>query len=165
MSGPKNDWTSMASASKKSKIDKDLIKDLADLLGETGLSEIEIEQSGLRVRVARTLSGQVAVAAPVEPAAAPAPAADAAPAAAAAPASGPGLVTSPMVGTAYHSSAPGSPPFVKVGDTVSQGQTLLIVEAMKTMNQIPSPIAGRVAEIYVDNSQPVEFGEPLMRIE
>ena len=155
-------WTSMASASKKTKIDQELIKDLADLLGETGLSEIEIEQSGLRVRVARTVSGQVAVAAP-------APAAQAAPAPAAeepaSPAGGPGLVTSPMVGTAYHSSAPGAPSFVKVGDTVSKGQTLLIVEAMKTMNQIPSPIAGKVAEIYVDNSQPVEFGEPLMRIE
>ncbi|MEM8687690.1 MAG: acetyl-CoA carboxylase biotin carboxyl carrier protein [Pseudomonadota bacterium] len=155
----------MASASKKPTIDKDLIKDLADLLSETGLSEIEIEQSGLRLRVARTLSGHVAAAAPIEPAAAPAPTADAASAASAPPASGPGLVTSPMVGTAYHSSAPGSPPFVKVGDTVSQGQTLLIVEAMKTMNQIPSPIAGKVMEIYVDNSQPVEFGEPLMRIE
>lgn len=154
----------MASASKKSKIDKDLIKDLADLLGETGLSEIEIEQSGLRVRVARGGGGQVAVAAAPPPAPAPAPPAEeqdpAAP-----PASGPGLVTSPMVGTAYHSSAPGAPAFVKVGDTVSKGQTLLIVEAMKTMNQIPSPIAGTVAEIYVDNSQPVEFGEPLMRIE
>lgn len=152
----------MASASKKSKIDQDLIKDLADLLSETGLSEIEIEQSGLRVRVARAVGGQMSVAMP-------APAAPAAPAATAeetpAPASGPGLVTSPMVGTAYHSSAPGTPAFVKVGDTVSKGQTLLIVEAMKTMNQIPSPVAGRVAEIFVDNSQPVEFGEPLMRIE
>ncbi|MCP5080247.1 MAG: acetyl-CoA carboxylase biotin carboxyl carrier protein [Alphaproteobacteria bacterium] len=152
----------MASASKKSKIDQDLIKDLADLLSETGLSEIEIEQSGLRVRVARAAGGQVAVAMP-------APTTPAAPAAtaeeASTPASGPGLVTSPMVGTVYHSSAPGTPAFVKVGDTVSKGQTLLIVEAMKTMNQIPSPVAGRVAEIFVDNSQPVEFGEPLMRIE
>lgn len=152
----------MASASKKSKIDKDLIKDLAELLGETGLSEIEFEQSGLRVRVARAVGGEVAVAAPAASVAAkPAPS-ETEPAA---PANGPGLVTSPMVGTAYHSSAPGSPAFVKVGDTVSKGQTLLIVEAMKTMNQIPSPISGRVAEIFVDNSQPVEFGEPLMRIE
>lgn len=148
----------MASATKKSKIDKDLIKELADLLGETGLSEIEIEQSGLRVRVARGGGAPVAVAAP---AAAPQQKASPDPA----PASGPGLVTSPMVGTAYHSSAPGSPAFVKIGDTVSKGQTLLIVEAMKTMNQIPSPVAGKVVEIYVDNSQPVEFGEPLMRIE
>lgn len=154
----------MASASKKSKIDKDLIKDLADLLGETGLTEIEIEQSGLRVRVARGGGQAVAVTAP---AAAPAPASAAPQEAASDPsvASGPGLVTSPMVGTAYHSSAPGAPAFVKIGDTVSKGQTLLIVEAMKTMNQIPSPVAGKVVEIYVDNSQPVEFGEPLMRIE
>lgn len=152
----------MASASKKSKIDQDLIKDLADLLSETGLSEIEIEQSGLRVRVARAAGGQVAVAMPTPTApTATAPVAEEA----STPASGPGLVTSPMVGTAYHSSAPGTPAFVKVGDTVSKGQTLLIVEAMKTMNQIPSPVAGKVAEIFVDNSQPVEFGEPLMRIE
>ncbi len=155
----------MASASKKSKIDKDLIKDLADLLSETGLSEIEIEQTGIRVRVARApAGGQVSVAVPAAQAA-PAAQGDV-PAVAAAPSvSGPGLVTSPMVGTAYHSSAPGSPTFVKIGDTVSKGQTLLIVEAMKTMNQIPSPVSGKVAEIFVDNSQPVEFGEPLMRIE
>lgn len=152
----------MASASKKSKIDKDLIKDLADLLSETGLSEIEIEQTGLRVRVARAVAGgQVSVAVP---AAAPAPVGQE-DVATAPTASGPGLVTSPMVGTAYHSSAPGTPAFVKIGDTVSKGQTLLIVEAMKTMNQIPSPVSGKVAEIFVDNSQPVEFGEPLMRIE
>ncbi len=153
----------MASASKKSEIDKHLIKELADLLGETGLSEIEIEQSGLRIRVARSVSGHVTMAA-APPEVSPAKPASVEPEPASV-ASGPGIVTSPMVGTAYYSSAPGSPAFVKIGDTVSKGQTLLIVEAMKTMNQIPAPIAGTVKEIFVDNSQPVEFGEPLIRIE
>ena len=158
--------TRMANDSKKSKIDKGLIRDLAELLDETSLNEIEIEQGGMRVRVARSAGVAVAAApAPAAPAlaaasapspAAPEPASDAP--------SGPGLVTSPMVGTAYYASSPGAAPFAKVGDTVSKGQTLLIVEAMKTMNQIPAPIAGTVKEILVENGQPVEFGEPLLLI-
>ncbi|MGI9374144.1 MAG: acetyl-CoA carboxylase biotin carboxyl carrier protein [Hyphomicrobiales bacterium] len=148
----------MANAPKKTKIDKELIRDLAELLDETALSEIEIEQSGLRVRVARNVGG-VVHATPSAPAAAPAATAETA---AEAPKD---AVTSPMVGTIYMAAAPGADPFIKVGDTVSQGQTLLIVEAMKTMNQIPSPKAGRVARILVENGQPVEFGEPLVVIE
>ncbi|MEM7425998.1 MAG: acetyl-CoA carboxylase biotin carboxyl carrier protein [Pseudomonadota bacterium] len=153
----------MADDPKNGQIDKALIRDLAELLDETSLSEIEIEQGGLRVRVARNAG--VAVAAPAP---APAPMAAAAPAPASdsgAPASdGPGLVTSPMVGTAYYASSPGAEPYVHVGDKVVKGQTLLIVEAMKTMNQIPSPIAGTVEEVLVSNGQPVEYGEPLIRI-
>ena len=156
-------WNSMADKHKKGQIDKGLIRDLAALLDETALSEIEIEQSGLRVRVSRGQAPGMTVAAP-PPAAAPA-APAAAPDPAPKPASGPGLVTSPMVGTAYQAASPGAPPYVKVGDTVSKGQTVLIVEAMKTMNQIPAPISGTVAEILVVNGQPVEFGEPLMRID
>ena len=142
-----------------------LIRDLAAILEETGLSEIEIEKSGLRVRVARNL--QVVASAPaaaVATAAAPRPAA--APAGGKTEISGhPGLVTSPMVGTAYMAPSPGAATFVKVGDMVSEGQTLVIVEAMKTMNQIPAPRAGRVTQIIVSDGQPVEFGEPLMIIE
>ncbi len=151
----------MAKDQSKGQIDKGLIRDLAKLLDETSLNEIEIEQGGLRVRVAR--SGGVTAAAPPPPpvpAAAPPPSSEPAVAEKA----GPGLVTSPMVGTAYYASSPGAEPFAKVGDTVSKGQTLLIVEAMKTMNQIPAPIAGTVTEVLVENGQPVEFGEPLMRI-
>jgi acetyl-CoA carboxylase biotin carboxyl carrier protein len=139
-----------------------LIRDLAAILEETGLSEIEIEKAGLRVRVARTI--QVIAAAPTG-ATAPAPVA---PRSGAKPmdlSSHPGLVTSPMVGTAYVAPAPGAAPFVKVGDMVGEGQTLLIIEAMKTMNQIPSPRAGRVTQIIISDGQPVEFGEPLMVVE
>jgi acetyl-CoA carboxylase biotin carboxyl carrier protein len=141
-----------------------MIRDLAAILEETGLSEIEIERAGLRVRVARTLHVT----------AAPAAYAAAAPAAAAAPkpaggktdiSSHPGLVTSPMVGTAYVAPSPGAAPFVKVGDMVTEGQTLVIIEAMKTMNQIPAPRAGRVTQVIISDGQPVEFGEPLMIIE
>ena len=153
----------MAKDQSKGQIDKGLIRDLAKLLDETSLNEIEIEQGGLRVRVAR--NGGIAVAAAAPP---PAPMAAAAPAPSPEPAAaetgGPGLVTSPMVGTAYYASSPGGEPFAKVGDRVSKGQTLLIVEAMKTMNQIPAPISGTVTEVLVENGQPVEFGEPLMRI-
>lgn len=154
----------MADDSNTSQIDKALIRDLAELLDETSLSEIEIEQGGLRVRVARNAA--VSVAAPAAPAPAPAaPAAAPAPAAAAADdMDGPGIVKSPMVGTAYYASSPGAEPYARVGDTVAKGQTLLIVEAMKTMNQIPAPVAGTVTEIFVSNGQPVEFGEPLLRI-
>ncbi|MEW5961925.1 MAG: acetyl-CoA carboxylase biotin carboxyl carrier protein [Pseudomonadota bacterium] len=145
-----------------------LIRELAELLNDTGLSEIEIEKSGLRVRVARQLSMTAApVAMPVAAAQAPAgvaPAA-AAPAAAADPAKHPGAVKSPMVGTAYRAPEPGAAPFIEVGTRVAQGDPLLIIEAMKTMNQIPAPKAGTVTAILFENGQPVEFGEPLVIIE
>ncbi|MFN3623685.1 MAG: acetyl-CoA carboxylase biotin carboxyl carrier protein [Hyphomicrobium sp.] len=142
-----------------------LIRQLAELLNETGLSEIEIEKSGLKVRVARTLNVQSTVAA-VPAVAAGAPAA-AAPAVAkpADPSKHPGVVKSPMVGTAYRSPEPGAPTFIEVGSQVSQGDTLFIIEAMKTMNQIPSPRSGKVTAILIENGQPVEFGEPLVIIE
>jgi acetyl-CoA carboxylase biotin carboxyl carrier protein len=142
--------------------DSALIRELALLLGETNLTEIEIERSGLRVRVARNIS--IAAAMPVGVAAAPAPVA-AAPATVGDIAKHPGVVPSPMVGTAYWASEPGAKPFIEVGSKVSVGQTLLIIEAMKTMNQIPSPRAGTVTQILVEDGQPVEFGEPLVIIE
>ena len=152
-------------------LDARLVRKLADILTDTGLSEIEVEHNGLKIRVAKTLT-----AAPVAYAAAPAPvavahapaAAPAAPAAAesSAPAAVRGdAVKSPMVGTVYLQPQPDAPPFVKVGDTVTAGQTLMIVEAMKTMNPIPAPKGGRVVEILVADAQPVEFGEPLIVIE
>ncbi|MGE5267886.1 MAG: acetyl-CoA carboxylase biotin carboxyl carrier protein [Deltaproteobacteria bacterium] len=144
-----------------------IIRDLAELLNETGLSEIEIEKDGLKVRVARslTISASHAVAAPA-PVAAPL-------GGSSTPASGPGsdpgqhpgAVKSPMVGTAYRSPEPSAPPFVEVGARVQQGDTLLIIEAMKTMNQIPAPRSGTVTAIYFENGQPVEFGEVLAVIE
>jgi acetyl-CoA carboxylase biotin carboxyl carrier protein len=146
-------------------IDHDMIRALAKLLDETGLTEIELERDGERVRVARQMQ-QVAVAAPVR--AATAANADAAPAAGSEPADlskHPGVVASPMVGTAYCAPEPGARPFVEVGSRVRAGETLLIVEAMKTMNQIPAPRAGTVIQILVEDGQPVEFGEPLMIIE
>jgi acetyl-CoA carboxylase biotin carboxyl carrier protein len=146
------------------KAEAKMIRDLAAILSETGLSEIEIEKAGLRVRVARQIQVAAAMHAPVM---GHAPAASGAPAA---PAKAdvskhPGLVASPMVGTAYVAPSPGAAPFVKIGDAVSEGQTLLIIEAMKTMNQIPAPRAGRVTQIIISDGQPVEFGEPLMIIE
>ena len=147
-------------------IDARLVRQLADILTETGLSEIEVEHAGLKVRVAKTLTAApVHIAAPAAPAAAPAPALQAPAAASVAesvrvPPNGE-LVTSPMVGTIYMQPQPGSPPFVKVGDSVEAGQTLFIVEAMKTMNPIPAPKGGRIVEILVADAQPVEFGEPL----
>ena len=144
--------------------DSALIRELALLLDETNLTEIEIERSGLRVRVARNVS----IAASVPPnfhTAVPAPAAASAPIAGADLAKHPGMVPSPMVGTAYWASEPGAKPFIEVGVKVSAGQTLLIIEAMKTMNQIPSPRAGTVTQILVEDGQPVEFGEPLVIIE
>ena len=147
-----------------------LIRELAELLNDTGLSEIEIEKSGLKIRVARS----VTVAAAVQPAAAqfappvapplPTPAGTA-PAAGNDPAKHPGAVKSPMVGTAYRSPDPKAAPFIEVGSRVQQGDTLLIIEAMKTMNQIPAPRAGSVTAILFENGQPVEFGEPLVIIE
>jgi acetyl-CoA carboxylase biotin carboxyl carrier protein len=156
-------------ADKSSKTeDSALIRELALLLDETSLSEIEIERAGLRVRVARNISVAASVPAAYAPTvhAAPASVAAAAPAAVAADLSKhPGVVPSPMVGTAYWSPEPGAKPFVEVGSKVSAGQTLLIIEAMKTMNQIPSPRAGTVTQILVEDGQPVEFGEPMMIIE
>ena len=143
--------------------DAALIRELALLLDETSLTEIEIERSGLRVRVARNVSVAASLPANYQPAAA-APAA-AAPVAVADVAKHPGVVPSPMVGTAYWASEPGAKPFIEVGSKVSVGQTLLIIEAMKTMNQIPSPRAGTVTQILIEDGQPVEFGEPLVIIE
>jgi acetyl-CoA carboxylase biotin carboxyl carrier protein len=153
-------------AAKFSSEDSALVRELALLLDETSLTEIEIERAGLRLRVARNIS--VAATMPMQMAAAPAilPAAAAAAAPAAADLSKhPGAVISPMVGTAYWAPEPGAKPFIEVGSKVSVGQTLLIIEAMKTMNQIPSPRAGTVTQILVEDGQPVEYGEPLVIIE
>ena len=142
--------------------DSALIRELALLLDETSLTEIEIERAGLRVRVARNISIAASMPANFQPAVSASAAASAAPAAIA---DHPGVVPSPMVGTAYWSPEPGAKPFIEVGSKVSAGQTLLIIEAMKTMNQIPSPRAGTVTQILVEDGQPVEFGEPLVIIE
>jgi acetyl-CoA carboxylase biotin carboxyl carrier protein len=147
--------------------DSALIRELASLLNETSLTEIEIERSGLRLRVARNVSVAAAVPAAFHAAAAtPVASATASASAAAGDLSKhPGVVPSPMVGTAYWAPEPGAKPFVEVGSKVSVGQTLMIIEAMKTMNQIPSPRAGTVTQILVEDGQPVEFGEPLVIIE
>jgi acetyl-CoA carboxylase biotin carboxyl carrier protein len=144
--------------------DSALIRELALLLDETSLSEIEIERAGLRIRVARNIS----VAATLPSAHAPlsaAPGAASGPAPVADIAEHPGVVPSPMVGTVYWASEPGAKPFIEVGANVTAGQTLLIIEAMKTMNQIPSPRAGTVTQILIEDGQPVEFGQPLVIIE
>jgi acetyl-CoA carboxylase biotin carboxyl carrier protein len=149
-------------AAKFTSSDSALIRELALLLDETSLTEIEIERAGLRLRVARNVSIAAAMPASFQPAAS-------APASAAVVAADiakhPGVVPSPMVGTAYWASEPGAKPFIEIGTKVSVGQTLLIIEAMKTMNQIPSPRAGTVTQILVEDGQPVEFGEPLVIIE
>jgi acetyl-CoA carboxylase biotin carboxyl carrier protein len=148
-----------------------LIRDLAELLNDTGLSEIELERDGLKIRVAKQIamaafagSSMVPHAAMHMPHAAIA-SANAAPTGAADAASHPGAVKSPMVGTCYRAAEPGAANFVDIGTRVTQGQTLLIIEAMKTMNHIPAPRSGTVTTILVDNAQPVEFGEPLVIIE
>jgi acetyl-CoA carboxylase biotin carboxyl carrier protein len=153
----------------KAGVDRELIRELAQLLDETGLTEIEIDRDGMRVRVARQVGPALA--------AGPAPATSVLPSAASSPAQAqtgageedpakhPGCVRSPMVGVAYLAAEPGAQPFIGIGARVSQGQTLLIIEAMKTMNHIPAPKAGVVTRILVANSQPVEFGEPLVIIE
>lgn len=155
--------TSAKSAAAKPVDERELIRDLAALLDSTNLTEIEVEREGLRVRVARNAHVVQApvYAAPAAAAVAAAPAANAA----ADPAKHPGTVPSPMVGTAYMASEPGARPFVDVGSKVSAGDTLLIIEAMKTMNQIPAPRGGTVTQILIEDGQPVEFGEPLMIIE
>ena len=138
--------------------DAALIRELALLLDETNLTEIEIERAGLRVRVARNVSIAATMPASYAPAAG-------VPIAVADMAKHPGAVPSPMVGTAYWASEPGAKPFIEVGTKVTVGQTLLIIEAMKTMNQIPSPRAGTVTQIVIEDGQPVEYGEPLVIIE
>lgn len=146
--------------------ERELIRELAMLLDETNLTEIEIERAGLRLRVARNIS--IAAAVPVSYQPAPAAPAAAPAAVAATPADiskHPGAVPSPMVGTAYLASEPGAKPFIDVGSKVKVGDTLIIIEAMKTMNQIPSTRAGTVTQILVEDGQPVEFGEPLVIIE
>ena len=163
---------------------KELIRELAELLQQSELSEIEVEEDGLRIRVARqlTVTAQLPASAPQAApmttssspgagAAGPAASAEAAAAPPQADAAGgedwlshPGLVTAPMVGTAYVAPEPGAKPFVQVGDTVEEGQTLLIIEAMKVMNPIPAPRAGTVRHIFFSDAQPVEYGEPLLVI-
>ena len=150
-------------------VDPDLVRELAAILGESGLSEIEVEHGELRLRLARTIAAPVA-AAPVQVFHAPVAEVSAAAAtpliaASASPASHPGMVPSPMVGTAYLSPEPGAPAFIKVGDSVTEGQTLMVVEAMKTFNPIPAPRAGKVSAILVSDAQPVEYGEPLVILE
>jgi len=159
-------------AENKQKVDKDLIRDLAALLKETELSEIEIEQGGFRVRVARGFAYAGAA-----HTTAPAGQQDSSRAAAAGveetgdrpghidPVKHPGCVPAPMVGTVYRSPSPNVSPFVEVGDQVQAGQAILIVEAMKHMNEVAAPRSGRVIEILVEDGQPVEYGEPLMIIE
>ena len=151
----------MAKAPKAPIVDRDLIRELTKLLDETGLTEIEIEQDGQRVRVARN-----AAAAPRPPRRArwrrPRRSRWSAPLD---PSKHPGVVISPMVGTAYAAPEPGAKPFIEIGTQVKAGDTLLVVEAMKTMNQIPAPRAGTVIQILFEDGQPVEFGEPLVIIE
>ncbi|EJB02966.1 acetyl-CoA carboxylase biotin carboxyl carrier protein [Rhizobium sp. BK619] len=154
---------------KKSGIDQALIRDLANILNETDLTEIEVEQDDLRIRVSRAGTPQY-VQAPIAAPAYAAPAAAAPAAAGAAPAAAPArnpanVVSAPMVGTVYMAPAPGARAFIEVGATVKEGQTLIIIEAMKTMNQIPSPKSGKVTEILVDDGHPVEYGQALVVIE
>jgi acetyl-CoA carboxylase biotin carboxyl carrier protein len=159
-------------AKDKDGIERGLIRDLAQLLNENGLTEIEIERDGLKLRVARqatvaaapALATSAAPAAPARPAPSPGSTQPAANAAADL-AAHPGCVRSPMVGTAYRSPEPGAAPFVEIGTRVAQGQTLLIIEAMKTMNHIPAPRSGTIAHVLFENGQPVEFNEPLVVIE
>ncbi|WP_303697382.1 acetyl-CoA carboxylase biotin carboxyl carrier protein [Brevundimonas naejangsanensis] len=155
---------------KNKHIDAELVRSLADILNDTDLTEIEVERGDLKIKVKREVT---VAAAPIQYAAAPAPAAHAAPAAPVSMPSDPATIVarsgeevkSPMVGTAYLQPAPGSDPFIKAGDKVKKGQTLLIVEAMKTMNPIQAPRDGVVAEILVGDAQPVEFGEALVVLE
>jgi acetyl-CoA carboxylase biotin carboxyl carrier protein len=159
---PDNSPAVTPKATEKASDDGALIRELALLLAETNLTEIEIERAGLRVRVARNISIAASVPAAYQ-AAAPAVAAAAVPVADVA--KHPGVVPSPMVGTVYWASEPGAKPFVEVGSKVAAGQTLVIIEAMKTMNQIPAPRAGTVTQILVEDGSPVEYGEPLVIIE
>ena len=150
-------------------VQADAIRELAALIDETGLTEIEIEQAGQRVRVARQAAAGAAALAGVPiglPAAvAPGQGAIAVPTGALDHTKHPGVVLSPMVGTAYRAPEPGAKPFVDVGTEVKVGDTLVIIEAMKTMNQIPTPRAGVVTQVLVEDGQPVEYGEPLVIVE
>lgn len=160
--------TAKEQGAKGTSAESQMIRELAELLNDTGLTEIEIEKSGLKVRVAKKVS--IAATAPQTYIAPPPPSAPPAESKPQAPAPGdfskhPGAVKSPMVGTAYRSPEPGAATFCEVGARVEQGDTLLIIEAMKTMNQILAPRAGTVTAILVENAQPVEYGEPLIIIE
>ena len=150
-------------------VDAGLVRQLAELLDSTRLTEIEVQDGDRRIRVARTVTMAAAPAMQMAAPAVAAPAAGAAPVAAqpalAPPAEHPGLVKSPMVGTAYMSAEPGAPPFVSPGKQVAAGETLLIVEAMKVMNPIVAPKAGKVTQVLVENGQPVEFDQPLVIVE
>ncbi|MDQ2633561.1 MAG: acetyl-CoA carboxylase biotin carboxyl carrier protein [Pseudomonadota bacterium] len=151
---------------KKTGIDQQLIRDLAGILNDTNLTEIEVELDDFKVRVSRQSAAVHAVAAPAPVYTAPPPAPGAAASTAAAPAdTSKNAVPSPMVGTAYLAPSPDAKPYVEVGQAVKEGQTLLIIEAMKTMNQIPSPRSGTVTAILVEDAQPVEYGMPLVIIE
>jgi len=154
-------------ATRKPSIDQDLIRDLANILNETDLTEIEIEQDDLRVRVSRAGTPQVVHAPVAQPQMPAAQAIAAQPVETAAPAAvtSANAVTAPMVGTVYMSPAPGAKAFVEIGQSVKEGQTILIIEAMKTMNQIPSPRSGKVVDIMVTDGDPVEFAEPMIVIE
>jgi acetyl-CoA carboxylase biotin carboxyl carrier protein len=156
-------------AEKKSGIDQSLIRDLANILKDTDLTEIEVEQDALRIRVSRNIQTVYAQPGYAQPMAQMAPAPSVAVSAPSAtpekPVANGVPLTSPMVGTAYRSPAPGSPAFIEVGSIVKEGQTVLIIEAMKTMNQIPAPRSGKVTAVMVEDSQPVEFGETLLIIE
>ncbi len=145
-------------------VDRDAIRDLAKLLDETGLTEIEIQRDGMSIRVARNLNAQATRTPEGSGGSGPALVATPAPVPIE-PSQHPGLVASPMVGTAYRGPEPGARPFIDVGSQVKTGETLIIIEAMKTMNQIPAPRAGTVIQILVEDGQPVEYGEPLMIIE
>lgn len=160
-----NTETKSSGSKSMSQIDGDLVRQLAKILTETGLSEIEYDTGSLKIRVAKTVQQQAFVAsAPVAAAAAPV-ASAAPPASAADDRNHPGAVKSPMVGVAYLSPEPGKPAFVKVGDSVSEGQTLLLIEAMKTYNPVKAPKSGKIAKIIVADVAPVEYGEPLVIIE
>jgi acetyl-CoA carboxylase biotin carboxyl carrier protein len=146
----------------EAKVDHELVRELVRLLDETGLTEIEVERDGVRVRIARHVHSTHVVAG----AAVPTPVPMSAPVAreGVVDLMHPGMVTSPMVGTVYRSPEPGARPFVDIGSQVKAGDTILIIEAMKTLNQIPAPRAGTVVQILIEDGHPVEFGEPLMII-
>jgi len=161
--GPKKNEIGSGNSKPSAEAYDEVVRSLAQLLDETGVTEIEVERGGLRVRVARSMSAHVPVAASI---AAPEPLRTSpVPVNAVDLAKHPGVVTSPMVGTAYRAPEPGAKAFVEVGANVKAGETLLIIEAMKTMNQIPAPRSGTIAQILFEDGQPVEFGEPLMIIE
>jgi acetyl-CoA carboxylase biotin carboxyl carrier protein len=153
----------------KSPIDPELVREMAQLINETDLTEIEVQKGDLRIRVARTITATVMAPVAAAPAFAPAPVAAVAPAAAPADAKAaaahPGTVNSPMVGTAYRRPSPEAKPFIEVGQEVKAGERVLLVEAMKTFNDIVAPRAGKVTAILVEDGQPVEYGEPLLVIE